>query len=126
MLHRIPLPAAVVVLAVATVAVHAAVLGWDTRYDVDPATGLVSGPYEAWQVVLVGLLLVVLVTAAAWRGPARLVAVVPVVFTLAWSAAAVTAPDGDGLWPVGALLVAAGTGLGAWACDLVVRAVRDR
>lgn len=123
-MRRLPTVAVAVVLALLTAAVHLAVLGWDTRSDVDPTTGQVSGPYAAWQVVLVGVLLVLLGLAAAWRGPAWLVAVVPVVFTVAWSVSAATAPDGDGLWPVGAVLVAVGTGAGAWVCRRVVGVLR--
>lgn len=123
-MRRLPTAAAVVVLAALTAAVHLAVLGWDTGYDVDATTGQVSGPYAVWQVALAGALLLLLGLAAAWRGPAWLVAVVPVVFTVAWAVSAASAPDGDGLWPVGAALVAVGTGIGAWVCQRVVRLVR--
>lgn len=125
-MSRLPLPAAAVLLAVLTVLVHVALLGWDTEYDLDPSTGQVSGPYSTGQVVLVGVLLLALGLAAAWHGPPALVAVVPVVLTLAWSVSAATAPDGDGLWPVGALLVAAGTAAGAWVCVRAVALVRGR
>ena len=43
-MRRLPTAAAVVVLAALTAAVHLAVLGWDTGYDVDATTGQVSGP----------------------------------------------------------------------------------
>jgi hypothetical protein len=122
--RRLPTAAAAAALAVLTAAVHLAVLGWDTRYDVDASTGQVSGPYAVRQVVLVGVLLLLLGLAAAWRGPAWLVVVVPVVFTVAWSISAATAPDSDGLWPVGAVLVAVGTGIGAWVCRRVVGLLR--
>ncbi|SDO51939.1 hypothetical protein SAMN05660199_02056 [Klenkia soli] len=123
-MRRLPTAVAAALLAVLTAAFHLAVLGWDTGYDVDATTGQVSGPYAVWQVVLVGVLLLLLGLAASWRGPAWLVAVVPVVFTVAWSVSAATAPDGDGLWPVGAVLVAVGTGVGAWVCRRLVGALR--
>ncbi|WP_207507914.1 hypothetical protein [Klenkia brasiliensis] len=99
-------------------------LAWDTQRDVDPVTGMSTGPYEAWQVLTVGVLLLGLGLAAAWRGPGWLVLVVPVAFTVAWSVTAATAPDGDGLWPVGALLVAAGTAVGGGLCWVLASALR--
>lgn len=83
--------------------------GWDTEYDVDPATGSVSGPYEWWQVG--GCILVWAVV--GWMGnrmlhPAAVVTIMPVAFTTAFSISAAQMDD-SGLWIVGAILMIAGT-----------------
>ncbi|ADG73401.1 conserved hypothetical protein [Cellulomonas flavigena DSM 20109] len=113
-------------VAVLSAACWLAWMGWDTQYQVDPATGDATGPYEAWQVIgcavsLVGVaVLAVRLLGAGWAVP-----VVAVAFTLAW--VGTSAPsDESGLWAVGAVLVLLGTAVGTVVVALVVRAVRRR
>lgn len=106
-------------LAALTALDYLAFLGWDQAKDRNPVTGAQTGPYETWQVVGCASVLLALGLWAARSGPAALVFVVPLVFTLCWAASASTDPAGDGLWPIGAALVLIGTTVGA-ACCLVV------
>lgn len=102
-------------LAVLTASCWWGWMAWDHTYQTDPETGTTSGPYQAWQVIGCVVCLIILAVLATMRLPAWLViAIMPVTFTVAWSA---TAASGDetGLWGVGAILVflgmLAGTGL---------------
>jgi hypothetical protein len=100
-------------LAVATLANYLIWLGWDQEKDISP-DGSASGPYQPWQVVGLVLAVVLISAIAGWRGYPWVAGIVPaVVLTLCWSVDAVTDPDNDGLWPVGAIMVAVGafTGL---------------
>lgn len=97
----------------ATAIAYWAFLGWDQRKDVDPVTGSETGPYQAWQVVGLGVVLALLTFEAGRRGRGWLATlVVSAVLTVAFSVDAATGPDGDGLWPIGAVLVALGSLLG--------------
>lgn len=91
-------------------------LGSDTTYQVDPVTGNRTGPYEPWQVAGCVLCLVVLAVAGTMIRLHRWVVVVvmSVVFTVAWSGAAISA-DRSGMWGVGALMVAIGMVAGSYA-----------
>lgn len=90
-------------------AVDAAWLGWDQQYDIEPATGNASGPYQAWQVVGCVVTLAVLATVAGLlRRPGLAVAIVPGVFTALWARDAARV-DGSGLWLVGAVMLAGGS-----------------
>ena len=101
-------------------------MGWDTQYQTDPATGDVTGPYEAWQVVgCVVCLAVVTVLAARVLGGWRAAVTVALAFTAAWSITQASA-DESGLWLVGAALVLVGTAAGAGLVALVTVAVRRR
>ena len=92
-----------------TAAAYLALLGWDQTAEVDPATHSQTGPYGAWQVVaLVVLLFALGVWAAAQRAP-HMVFAVPAVLTVCWTVDAVTDGPGDGLRPIGALFVATGS-----------------
>jgi peptidoglycan/LPS O-acetylase OafA/YrhL len=103
-------------LAAATAATYGGFLGWDQEKDLDPATGHLSGPYQAWQVVGCGAVLTALAFETGRRGRPRLAAVVvPVVLTACFSVDAATDADSDGLWPIGAALVALGSSAGALA-----------
>ncbi|GAB3701195.1 hypothetical protein GCM10027597_64830 [Saccharopolyspora tripterygii] len=87
-------------------------MAWDRSYQTDPATGVTSGPYQAWQVVGCVVCLVALGVGASVRLPTWLVIpVMPVAFTAAWSWTASGADD-TGLWVVGALLVFVGMVVG--------------
>ncbi|WP_305789524.1 hypothetical protein [Symbioplanes lichenis] len=91
-------------------AAYAALLGWDTERDLDPVTSHSSGPYEAWQVVALALIIGALGFAAGRAGHARLAtATLTVTVTAAFVLVAVGEAEGDGLWPVGAALVLLGT-----------------
>jgi hypothetical protein len=98
-----------VAIAVVTVAAYLAFLGWDQHKDLDPVTRNETGPYEPWQVIGLGVVLAALAFTAGWRGrmlPA--VVVLPAVLAACFGVDGATDPDGDGLWPIGAGLVAVG------------------
>jgi hypothetical protein len=108
-------PTALLGAALLSVLAWVAWLGWDQEYQVDPATGIASGPYEAWQVV--GCVLTLLVAAVVAGVAARAVvaaAWVTVPFTVCWTVSAAR-EDETGLFAVGALLIAVGLYLGSLA-----------
>ena len=105
-----------ILVAVGTAVVYGALFAWDQHKDLDPETMSVSGPYEAWQVILAVLLLGLLALVAGRRGrPWVATVALPVVFTLCFAVDAATDPDADGLWIIGAFLVAIGTTAGTAA-----------
>lgn len=102
----------VAVVVVATLANYVGWLGWDTTKELGP-DGYLHGPYEPWQVVGVVLVLGVIAAAAGWRRhPWVAVAVTTTVMTASFSVQGATEPRNDGLWPIGAFMVAIGTFLG--------------
>jgi hypothetical protein len=102
-------------------------LGRDTEYQIDPVTGIASGPYEAWQVVGCVLTLAVLAFAAGLvLRPWTVVPTMAASFTIAWATEA--SQDETGLWLVGAIMVLVGMTLGsallsglAWLASTVLR-----
>jgi hypothetical protein len=102
-------------------------LGRDTTREVDAATGDVTGPYEAPQVIACVVILVGLVVVGALVLPAWLAVLgVSLPFTAAWSLHAASNDD-SGLWAVGAILVLVGTLVGGTIVTAVTRAlVRNR
>jgi hypothetical protein len=94
-----------VAAAAATVLNWLGWLGWDTRRDVQP-DGSTTGPYEAWQVAGLVVVLAAVVVATAVRRPWAAV----LAATLAMGAAVVVSWSGDdsGLWVIGAGMVVAG------------------
>jgi hypothetical protein len=83
-------------------------LGWHRPKQTDPVTGDQTGPYHAWQVILVALVVALVAVALGRLGlPNVALVVIPVTLVVLFSADAATARDGDGLWPVGAALLAA-------------------
>jgi hypothetical protein len=101
------------VLAVAAALDYFAWLGWDHDRDVNP-DGSSTGPYQAWQVIGLVVVLVCLAWVAGragtpWLGSAVLTMTISVCFAIE----AATESGSDGLWPIGVLLVLAGTMLGA-------------
>lgn len=101
-----------VLLVLATLVAWWAWTAWDLRYDIDPTTGSVSGPWSAWQVAGSVLTLLAVVVLGVRRLPLWIVVpVVPLAFTAAWLATAVPNDD-SGLSAVGAVLVLAGTAAG--------------
>ena len=113
--------------AVVAVLAHLLWLGWHTPKELDPATLEESGPYEPWQVVAVVLTLGVVVALGAWfRRPLAVVAGTVLGITGSLAADWATAPDADGLWIIGAGLVAVGSAVGASALAAVVLVLRQR
>ncbi|WP_306210952.1 hypothetical protein [Actinoplanes sp. RD1] len=89
---------------------YAGLLGWDTQRDFDPVTSHSSGPYEAWQVVALALIVGALGFAAGRAGHAWLALVtLTLTVTAAFVLVAIREPQGDGLWPIGAALTLLGT-----------------
>lgn len=116
-------------LMAATLAVWWFWLGRDDEYQIDPLTGVSSGPYEAWQVAGCVLSLAVIAVVGGILSPPWMVApVVTLTFTVAWSLAAASS-DETGLWVVGAVLVFVGLGFGSAALSTgawIARSVRRR
>jgi hypothetical protein len=111
-------------LAVLTTVTYLAFLAWDQHKDIDPF-GNVTGPYQAWQIVGVVLALGAVAGMAGWHDQAgTAIAVIPTVFTTCWIIDAVTDEWNDGLWPIGAGLVAIGSFLGIGGAALVAMACR--
>lgn len=114
------LVAAVLLTAVAA-ADWAVWLGWDQKY-VEHSDGHVSGPYEAWQVVgLVAVLVIVGGVAAHLRY--ALAATFGITVGLTAAASYDWSDDGSGLWLVGAAAVALGTLCATGAATAVISAV---
>lgn len=99
-------------LALATLVNYLVWLGWDQQKDIGP-DGSVSGPYQSWQVIGLILTMVLITAVAGWCGHPWVAGIVTAaVLTLCWSVDAATDADSDGLWPVGAVLVAVGSFIG--------------
>jgi hypothetical protein len=103
-------------LAVSLLTVTADVswFGWQRQKHLNTA-GYLAGPYTTGEVVGLVLTLAAVVLLAAWRQRWAAAASVPVLVTVLFSVQGATDPQGDGLWPIGAVLVfiaaALGTGL---------------
>jgi hypothetical protein len=112
-------------LALLTTATYLAFLAWDQHQDID-ATGNVTGPYQAWQIVGVVLALGASAGLAGWHGQARIAtAAIPTVFTTCWIIDAATAEWNDGLWPIGAVMVAVGSFVGIGVAAFLAAAGRE-
>jgi hypothetical protein len=96
-------------VGVTTLASYLGWLGWDqTKYR--GPDGNLHGPYQSWQVVGLVLALGVIAGVAGWRRRPWVAAVVStLVMTACFSVQGATDPLNDGLWPIGAFLVAVGT-----------------
>lgn len=93
------------VIGVVSAGLYLAWLGWDQDYDIDPVTGVVSGPYETWQVVGVVACLGVVALVAGRLGLRTVCRVaMPVAFALCFAVDGITDANSDGLWGVGAAL----------------------
>jgi hypothetical protein len=118
---------AAALLAAATLVNYLAWLGWDQRKDVQP-DGTETGPYHAWQIAGLVLVLGALTVAAAWRGHPTVAAIAitaAMIAAYAVDAATETAPDANP-WPIGAVLLGVGTLLGTGVTAAVTAAVRRR
>jgi len=123
-LKLVPQLMAILVLAVMTLAVWAAWLGWDQHRDVQP-DGSVTGPYEAWQVIgLVLTLLAPVYWAASRRYIAGAVLGVTVGLTVAayydWS------DDSSGLFMVGTGMTMVGSLVVTGVASAVIASVQTR
>ena len=116
-----------VVLALATVATYFAFLGRDRTMDLDPATGVESGPWSTAQVAgCLGTLLVLLVIAVLLRVPPLVAAAVTTVaFTVAWTVPA-AADDETGLFMVGAIGIFLGMAAGTAVVALLTARIARR
>lgn len=101
----------------ATAALYLTLLGWHAQMARSPDRTECSGPYAAWQVVILALALVVVVGVAAWhRHPWSAAISCVVCLTVLWSVDAATVDDpcqvGANLWPIGAFLLFVGSAAG--------------
>ncbi|MEU6865381.1 hypothetical protein ABZ924_19260 [Streptomyces sp. NPDC046876] len=94
-------------LAVVAMVAWAAWLGWDQHRDVHP-DGSQTGPYEAWQVIGLGLTLVAVVSWAAFREYAA-AAVLGTTAGLTVAAYYDWSDDSSGLFMIGVCLVMIGS-----------------
>ncbi|MFE2019382.1 hypothetical protein ACFW9O_15265 [Streptomyces sp. NPDC059499] len=123
-LKLVPQLTAILVLAVMTLAVWAAWLGWDQHRDVHP-DGSETGPYEAWQVIgLVLTLLAPVYWAASRRYLAGAVLGVPLGLTVA--AAYDWSDDSSGLFMVGVLMIMMGSLVVTGVATAVIASVKKR
>lgn len=113
--HRPPAQqwAFVALIAALSAALWYGWFAWDTEYYYDATVGEMAGPYAIWQGIGAFLCSFVVV-GLAYRLLHFVVAllVLPAAFTVAWISTAVTM-ESNGLWAVGAVLVAVGTTLGS-------------
>jgi hypothetical protein len=100
-------------------------MGWDQEYQLDPQTGVYSGPYEAWQVIGCALSLLVLLVGAVWAGaqPVLASAALTLAFTVAWTVQA--SDDVTGMYGVGMLMLLVGLSVGTAAVSTVARLLYD-
>ncbi|MFI5937321.1 hypothetical protein [Actinoplanes sp. NPDC051494] len=111
-------------LAVLSGGAYWALLGWDSEKDFHPDTNSYTGPWSAWQVLGLAAIVGLLAFAAGRAGrPGLATAVIPVAITTGFVVTASTDPQGDGLWPIGAALVALGTVAGVVLVAYVTRAL---
>lgn len=115
----------IVLVAVLAALVWFGWLGWDTEYQVDPATNETTGPYEPWQVIGCAASLLVLLVGAVLAGvrPLLASAALTLAFTAAWTFQA-AATDDTGLFAVGALLVLVGLAVSSTVVSLVTAGLR--
>jgi hypothetical protein len=110
-------------VGLATLADYLSWLGWD-QMKYPGSDGYLHGPYEPWQVVGAVLVLGVIAAMAGWRRRAWVAVVMTtLVMTGCFSVTAVTGSTDDGLWLIGAFMVAVGTFLGVGLVALVAEAV---
>ena len=117
---------AVLGLAAATFAAWWLWLGSDHTYQVDPATGTTTGPYEPAQVVgCVVTLAALAVLGNLVLRPWLAVVTMTATFVAGWSTDAATT-DESGLWLVGSIMLALGMAAGTAVVSVVVTALRRR
>ncbi|MFF9854163.1 hypothetical protein [Streptomyces litmocidini] len=123
--NPVPLSMTTVLLAGVAAMMWAAWLGWDQHRDVHP-DGSTTGPYEAWQVIGLGLGLLIPVCWAAFRGHV-VAAALGTSGGLTLAAAYDWSDDASGLFVIGVGMVmigsAAATGLAAVLTSALHKAV---
>lgn len=103
-------------VALGTLIAYLAWLGWDQTKELG-ADGYLHGPYQSWQVAGLVITIVALASIGGRLMPPLLSAfVISVVLTLTWSVDAATDPgmENDGLWPIGSIMIAAGSFTAVW------------
>lgn len=114
----------VIWVGLATLANYFVWLGWDQKKYLG-TDGSLHGPYQPWQVVGLVLVLGVIAASAGWRRrPLVADIVTTLVMTACFSYQGATDPLNDGLWPIGAVLVALGTLAGVAAVAAITAAVK--
>ncbi|MGW0391033.1 hypothetical protein ACWDYJ_09035 [Streptomyces sp. NPDC003042] len=123
---RIPVPQllATLVLAGVTMAVWAAWLGWDQHRDVHP-DGSTTGPYEAWQVIGLGVTLLALVYWAASR-ECVVAAVFGTTTGLTVAAAYDWSDDSSGLFGIGVGMVMIGSLVVTGIVSLLIASLKPK
>jgi hypothetical protein len=117
---------AVTGLAVGSFATWWLWLGRDRTYQVDPDTGVATGPYTTGQVAgCVVTLLVLAVLGSLLLRPWLTTVAMTVPFTAAWSVQAADADD-TGLWLVGAVLLIVGMVAGTLVVGLITGRIMKR
>jgi len=82
-------------------------LAWDQHVDVRASDGYVTGPYEPWQIVgMIAVLVALAVYIGLGQGVVHASLAVSVSLTICFAVDAATDARGDGLWPIGAGMVA--------------------
>ncbi|MET7366233.1 hypothetical protein ABZS61_10455 [Streptomyces sp. NPDC005566] len=121
-LKLVPQLMAILALAVMTLAVWAAWLGWDQHRDVQP-DGSETGPYEAWQVI--GLVLTLLAP-VYWAASRRYIAGAVLGVTAGLTVAAFYdwSDDSSGLFLVGVVMVMVGSLVVTGGASAVIASVR--
>jgi len=118
---------AAVLAATVIATAYLALLGWHRPKQTDPVTGNQTGPYHPWQVILVAVVVALTAAALGRLGlPNVALIVIPATLVVLFSADAATGPDGDGLWPVGAALLAAAALAGTAVITRAGAALRPR
>ncbi|MEE4493706.1 hypothetical protein [Streptomyces sp. BE230] len=123
-LKLVPQLMAILAVAVITLALWAAWLGWDQHRDVHP-DGSETGPYEAWQVI--GLVLTLLAP-VYWAASRRYFAGAVLGVTAGLTAAAYYdwSDDSSGLFMVGVGMVMVGSLVVTGAVSAVIASVKTR
>jgi hypothetical protein len=92
--------------AVVTVAAYLLLLGWHAAKTVNPETGRETGPYDAWQVIALAVVIAIIALVLGRLGFALLaIGVVPLTLTAVFAVDATTERNSDGLWAIGSLMV---------------------
>ncbi|WOX23771.1 hypothetical protein [Streptomyces solicathayae] len=115
---------ATLVTAVVAAGLWAAWLGWDQQRDVHP-DGSVSGPYEAWQVIGLGVTLLVATYGTAAMGW-FVAAVLGTTAGLTVAAFADWSDDASGLFVIGVGMIAVGSMVGTTAVTAAAGALRQK
>jgi hypothetical protein len=101
-------------------------LGWDTQKTLG-SDGYQHGPYERWQVIALTVVMSVL---AVWLGYRHNVlggpATAAITLALCFGVSGELDPENDGLWPVGAIMLAFASFVGIALLAHLSRRIDDR